>query len=115
MALRWVNVFTVTFLLLLFGHAHAETCGTVKCQDITSDVSVEVINNLMRTSGTDCQSVENVRLLEKSKPGVMAIYDIKCDDGDGIQDYQITHWTYDNEIIIDKFTGEWMDAVTIHY
>ena len=118
MTVKWVFGLAAGLIALGIYNASpvlAGKCGQVACRDITGEKSVGVIEQLMREARTDCKSVKKVRLLDKSKPGVMMIYMVECDDGDGIQQYQITHWKSQREIIFDKFSGEWMDSIKIRY
>lgn len=95
--------------------AEAETCGQVACRNITGEQSVREIESLLHSVGSDCKSVNEVRLLDKSKPGIMHIYEVKCDDGHGDQTYQIIHWASQREFNIDKLSGKWMDAIRFNY
>jgi hypothetical protein len=100
----------VSFLALIHGQAAlADECGTVSCRKITRPHSVEVVAQVMRDLGTDCQTVSEVRLLDKSNR-MMSIYVVKCDDGNGLQQYQITHQPYVGELSVLKATGRWMDT-----
>lgn len=93
----------------------ADTCGLVSCKNLTGNQSKKVFERLVRDAGTDCKKINTIKYLEKSKLGIMSIYELVCHDGNQLSKYQIIHWINDKEIIIEKFTGSWMDSITIKY
>jgi hypothetical protein len=97
------------FLLMSVDRLLADECGTVSCRDITSANSIDAVANLMQSLGTDCRKVRTVKILDKSTPS-HAYYQVMCDDGDGVQQYQIDHEPGSREVWVRKFSGNWMDV-----
>lgn len=73
------------------------------------------MNNVMRNMKTDCQSVHTVRLLDKSIDRIMMIYYVGCDDGAGVQTYQLFYWVHDREATAYKFSGSSMQPIIKKY
>jgi hypothetical protein len=105
-----MRALVIAFLLLMTaGRVSADECGTVSCRDITSANSIDVVMNLMQSLGTDCRRVHAIKVLDKSTPS-HAYYQVMCDDGGGVQQYQIVHEPVSRELWVYKFSGNWMDV-----
>ncbi|RXF67204.1 hypothetical protein [Hansschlegelia zhihuaiae] len=108
-------VATVAWALSAQTPARADECGAVSCTDVTADYVVRVMENVLKDMRTDCRSVRTVRLLDKSVDNIMMIYEVRCDDGAGLQQYQLFYFVRDREITVDKFSGSFMKPITKKY